>query len=131
MGLEGTTNFVMTYTFLVIVFTFILSVTIAALVLVRMSGVRPRLVPLTVYYSIIFTGLVLGYMYPVTWTAKWEEVKFFEGGVSTTKVIREEASGRKLIRFVSARDGSWHSASVDPLTRITLDGVIIPDNVEF
>jgi hypothetical protein len=89
-----------------------------------------RALVVTAYYTVIIAVCVLSLNGPVTWTARWEEAKFFTAGVAATTVVRELSSGHLLVRFI-ATNGRWHTASVDPVTRVTSNGVRIPDDIKF
>lgn len=119
----------MTYTFLVIALCFLFSVAAGLAAIWWLIGWNRALV-VTAYYTVIFGCFVLGYQGPVTWTARWEEAKFFDEGVATSTVVRELESGRLLVRFIST-DGRWHSARVDRDSRLTSDGIRIPDSVQL
>lgn len=71
----------------------------------------------------------LGY-YPVAWTARWEEARFFERGVATATVLEQDSFGRMIVRL-KALDGSRLTASVDPSTRITMKGNRVPEEIKF
>ena len=128
----------MNFTFLVLFLTFLFSVAVGAIVLrwLQAGGktdgrVSTRQTVLTTleYYGVLAVVFISGYCGPVTWTARWEEERFFEKGVTVTSV-RELPSGRLNV-YCELVDGSKHCFLVDPWTRKTISGVRIPDDIQL